>query len=170
MVLLRTTSFLAAVLFLGGCALGGCDTVGVDVPPTPEAGVRPWGEMLQAVNRVRGEGATCGSERMAPAPPLIWDSRLERAAEGHARDMARHNYLSHRDRAGRGTGERVRDAGYRWRAVGENLARNQASVDQAVGDWLASPGHCRMLLDPGFAEIGAAEEDGYWVQVFGVPN
>ena len=156
---------VAALVFLAGC-----DTVGVDVPATPELGVRPWGEMLEAVNRVREEGAACGGERMAPAPPLVWDSRLERAAGGHASDMSTHGYLSHRDRAGRDTGERVRDAGYAWRAVGENLARNQVSVEQAIGDWLESPAHCRMLLDPSFAEIGAAEQGGYWVQVFGVPR
>ena len=150
--------------------LAGCDTVGVDVPAVPEPGVRPWGEMLQAVNRVRGEGAVCGGQAMAPAPPLVWDSRLERAAEGHAADMSKHEYLSHRDRAGRDTGERVHDAGYAWRSVGENLARNQVSVEQAIGDWLGSPAHCRMLLDPGFHEVGAAEQDGYWVQVFGVPR
>ena len=158
---------LAAVLVVGS-ALAGCDTVGLDVAPVPEPGDRPWVEMLDAVNRVRAEGATCGSAEMGPAPPLVWDARLERAADGHARDMAQHGYLSHRDRAGRDTGDRVREAGYAWRVVGENLGRNQASVDQAIGDWLASPGHCRTLLDPGFAEIGASEDGGYWVQVFGV--
>ena len=151
-------------------ALSGCDTVGIDVPLTPELGVQPWGEMLQAVNEVRKEGATCGGERMDPAQPLVWDARLERAADAHARDMSRHAYLSHRDRLGRSTGERVRDAGYNWRRVGENLARNQDSVREAISDWLESPSHCRMLLDPTMAEIGAAERGGYWVQVFGVPR
>lgn len=159
---------LTLALLLAGSGVAGCDTVGLDVAPTPEPGDRPWAEMIEAVNRVRAEGATCGGTAMPPAPPLVWDARLERAAADHARDMARHGYLSHRDRAGRDTGARVRDAGYAWRVVGENLGRNQASVDQAIGDWLASPGHCRTLLNPGFAEIGASEDGGYWVQVFGV--
>lgn len=150
--------------------LAGCDTVGLDAPLAPEPGVRPWSEMLQAVNQVRREGATCGGVRMGPAKPLVWDARLERAADAHAGDMARHGYLSHRDRAGRGTGDRVRDAGYSWRRVGENLARNQDSVREVVADWLESPTHCRTLLDPSMAEIGAAERGGYWVQVFGVPR
>ena len=163
---MRSLSLVAVAL----TALAGCDTVGIDVPLTPEPNVRAWGAMLQAVNEVREEGATCGGERMGPVKPLIWDVRLERAAEAHARDMARHGYLSHRDRAGRNTGQRVRDAGYEWRRVGENLARNQDSIGEAVQDWLASPSHCRTLLDPSMSEIGAAEEGGYWVQVFGVPR
>lgn len=164
----RSTTLLAASALL--VALAGCDTMGFDVPPTPEAGVEPWGEMLQAVNQVRKSGARCGDESMPAAPPLIWDSRLEVAAEGHAADMAKYGYLSHRDREGRDTGERVRVAGYAWRVVGENLARHQNSVDQVIGDWLESPNHCRMLLDPGFVEIGASQAEGYWVQVFGVPR
>ena len=68
---MRPVALLAAVLVLTGC-----DTMGIDVPPQPEAGVQAWDEMLGAVNAARAEGATCGPRRMAPAPPLIWDSRL----------------------------------------------------------------------------------------------
>ena len=58
--------------------------------------------------------------------------------------------------------------GYDWRVVGENLARNQTSVPQVMGDWLESPPHCRQLLAPEVLEIGAAEVEGYWAQVFAV--
>lgn len=150
--------------------LAGCDTVGLDLPPEPEAGVQAWDEMLAAVNAARARGATCGGKRMAPAPALIWDSRLEAAAERHSRDMAAHGHFDHQGSDGLGTGERVRRAGYDWRVVGENIARYQRSVDEVVGDWLESPSHCRQVLSPGFLEIGAAEVDGYWTQVFGVPR
>lgn len=158
----------ALLVFLVG--LSACDTVGLDLPPEPEAGVQAWDEMLTAVNAVRAEGATCGDRRMAPAAPLIWDSRLEAAAERHSRDMAEHGHFDHRGSDGLGTGERVRRAGYDWRVIGENIAARQQSVAEVVGDWVESEGHCLHLMDPGFQEIGAAEVEGYWTQVFGVPR
>lgn len=148
----------------------GCDSVGIDLPAEPEPGVVAWDEMLTAVNAVRARGAVCGSTEMPPVPPLIWDSRLEAAAERHSRDMAEHDHFAHRGTDGTDPGERVRRVGYDWRAVGENIARYQRSVDEVVEDWLASPGHCRQLLDAGYLEIGAAEHGNYWTQVFGVPR
>merc|ERR1712173_191538 len=120
--------------------------------------------MLAAVNRVRAEGGTCGGEAMAPAPALIWDSRLEAAARAHARDMAEHGFFSHTGSDGADLGERVERAGYDWAAVGENLARRQRTVGEVVTDWQQSEGHCRNLYDPGYREIGAALVDGHWTQ------
>ena len=147
-------------------ALAGCDTVGEDRPPVADAPA--WDAMLDAVNGVRAQGARCGGDAMPPVGPLVWDARLERAAEVHARDMAEHRHLEHRGTDGLGTGDRVRRAGYDWRVLGENLARHQVSVEQVVGDWMASPGHCRLMMDPTMLELGAAEAGGYWTQVFGV--
>ena len=48
---MRPVALLAAVLVLTGC-----DTMGIDVPPQPEAGVQAWDEMLGAVNAARAEG------------------------------------------------------------------------------------------------------------------
>ena len=147
-------------------ALSACDTVGLDERPVADAPA--WDAMLDAVNDARAEGATCGGEWKAPAKPLIWDARLETAARQHAKDMAKNGYLGHRGTDGAGIGERVRRVGYDWRVVGENLARNQVSVDQVIADWLESPAHCRQLLAPEVLEIGAAKVDGYWTQVFAV--
>ena len=150
--------------------LTGCDSVGPSLPPPPEADAEAWDEMLAAVNDLRAEGATCGGEWMAPVPALVWDARLEAAADRHSRDMAHHDRFSHRGSDGLDTGERVRRAGYDWRVVGENIARFQRSVPEVIEDWVESPDHCRQLLSPRFFEIGAAEVDGYWTQVFGVPR
>ena len=151
-------------------ALAACDTLGVDAPLEPEPSVQAWDAMLDAVNDARARGAVCGGERMGPVGPLIWDGRLEAAAGHHSRDMARHGYFDHTGSDGLGTGDRVRRAGYDWRAVGENIAQRQTSVAQVIGDWMGSPGHCRQIMSPRFQEMGAAEVDGYWTQVFGVPR
>ena len=148
--------------------LAGCDTVGIDLPPEPDA--EGWTEMLSALNAVRATGATCGSVPMPPAPALIWDTRLELAAQRHSADMAEHEYFSHIGTDGTDTGDRAQRAGYHWRVIGENIARYQQSVDQVVDDWLESPGHCRQILDPSFQEVGVAEVGDHWTQVFGVPR
>ena len=146
--------------------LAACDTVGLDQAPVADAPA--WDAMLTAVNEVRAQGATCGGEWHAPAQPLVWDARLEAAARHHSADMAQHSHFGHRGTDGAQTGDRVRRAGYDWRIVGENLARHQVSVRQAIGDWLESAPHCRQLMAPDMLEIGAAEVDGYWTQVFAV--
>lgn len=56
--------------------------------------------------------------------------------------------------------------------VGENIASGFASADAVMKAWMASPGHRRNILRPGYTRIGlglATSEAGtrYWVQDFG---
>lgn len=147
--------------------LAGCDTVGTDATHA-EASQDPWVEMLDAVNAVRAAGQTCGGDAYAPAGPLVWNDRLETAATRHTADMAEHEAFAHRGSDGSEVGERATRAGYSWRLVGENIARFQRTVPEVVQDWVESPGHCRALMDPRYAEMGAAVQDRYWTQVFGL--
>ncbi len=130
--------------------------------------------VLRLVNEARRRGATCGAQRFAAAAPLAWNDQLAAAALGHARDMAEHEYFDHVDRRGRGVGQRAREIGYPWRAIGENIAAGQGSAQQVVAGWLASPGHCANILSPNFREMGTAYAlnpqaamEIYWTQVFG---
>ena len=163
---------MRAVLSVACAALVlvGCDSLGLDTPPAPEEGVQPWAAMLDAVNDLRQRGTTCGNQRMEPVPALVWDSRLEAAAERHTADMAARGRLSHQGSDGRDLGERVQSAGYRWRTVGENIARGHRSVPEVMEGWAASPGHCRQMMSPAYAELGAATTGGYWTQVFASPR
>lgn len=147
--------------------LSGCDTVGTDSTHV-DASQDPWVEMLDAVNAVRAAGQNCGGVRYAPAGPLVWNDRLELAAERHSVDMAEHETFAHRGSDGSEVSERVTRAGYSWRLVGENIARYQRTVPEVVQDWVESPGHCRALMDPRYAEMGAAVQSLYWTQVFGL--
>ena len=155
---------LLALAFLCG---SGCDSVGSDTVAV-DASRQPWPAMLDAVNAARAEGQTCGSEVYPPAPPLVWNDRLTTAAEAHSADMARNAYFDHTGSDGSRPGDRATRAGYPWRIVGENIARYQSSVGEVVGAWVASPSHCRNLMDARYAELGASERDTYWTQVFGL--
>lgn len=164
----RSPSRLLAGLAL--LSLAGCDSVGVQAtPPAPEASM-PWPEMLSAVNDVRAQARACGGDRYPAAAPLVWNDRLGAAAERHSSDMAGRGFFSHTGSDGSGPGARATEAGYSWRSVAENIARTNTSVGAVVDAWVESPGHCHNLMDPRFAEMGAAEEGGLWTQVFATPR
>jgi len=83
--------------------------------------------------------------------PLAANRRLARAANRHARDMARHNYFSHVSLSGKSPLRRVRAAGWR-RGVGEALAWGcgpQASPAAIVAAWLNSASHRAIILGRG---------------------
>jgi len=129
-------------------------------------------EFLQDINAVRQKGCNCGPTYMPPAPPLIWNSQLEIAAIGHARDMADQGYFSHTSKDGRSTEDRIVLAGYTFKGfksftIGENIAQGQLSIAEVMKGWFKSEGHCKNLMNPGFKEVGVALANGYWVQDFG---
>ena len=149
----------------------GCDAVvGFADPPPDPVRVGEWTEMVAAVNALRAEGTTCGSEYFGPVPPLAWHPALAAAAERHTRDMAENDRFSHQGSDGTSVGDRAKDAGYQWRRVAENIATRHRSVEQVVEAWARSEGHCRAMMSPRYTEMGAAEEDRYWTQVFAYPR
>jgi uncharacterized protein YkwD len=91
---------------------------------------------------------------------LVVSSALASAARRHSVDMARTGYFDHQSPTRGPFDERVRRdyraAGYRsWRA-GENLLWASPDIDarRAVELWLESPSHRKILLSPGWREIG----------------
>jgi uncharacterized protein YkwD len=129
-------------------------------------------EFLKQINQVRSAGCTCGTNYMAPAPPLIWNDNLEKAAKGHAWDMSNNNYFSHTSKDGRSMEDRIVFAGYIFNgfknfAIGENIAFGQTTITEVMNGWIKSPGHCKNLMNPQFKEVGVAEDHHYWVQDFG---
>jgi uncharacterized protein YkwD len=134
------------------------------------AGLRDPGrvraEMLAKVNAER---------KRAGAPPLRQNARLDQAAQRHAQDMLARHYFAHESPEGETVRERARAAGYDWRAIGENIAEGQLTVDEVMDTWMHSPAHRHNILDPDFREMGAGlalgrsggEWQVEWVQAFG---
>jgi uncharacterized protein YkwD len=84
--------------------------------------------------------------------PLHADRRLEHAAREHSSKMLRTGILFHG-----AFDARIRSVGVRAPRVGENLAWGAGRLSRArtvVRMWLASPGHRRNLLDPGYRLVG----------------
>jgi uncharacterized protein YkwD len=133
-------------------------------------------KMLRLVNRARSSQRRCGAKVYPPVASIRWNAALARAAQRHAVDMARYNRLSHTGSSGSTPAARVNKAGYRWRAVGENIAAGQPTCEAVVDNWLASAGHCANLMETRFTEMGAACEQvsstkygTYWTLVLATP-
>lgn len=133
--------------------------------------------VLELVNQARATPRYCGNREVKPARRLLWNEALARAAQLHARDMARNNYFSHAGRDGSGPAQRAERVGYRFRTVGENIAAGQMKPEDVVAGWLKSPEHCANVMNPAFTEMGVAfavDPDSkmgvYWTQTFGTPR
>jgi uncharacterized protein YkwD len=104
--------------------------------------------LIAAVNSVR---------TLHLLPKLSVDRCLRRAAIAHSLDMLRRDYFGHSD-----FGARMSRFHVRGRLFEENLAYSSrvASARTTVSDWLASPPHRAILLDPSLRRIGVATPVG----------
>ena len=124
-------------------------------------------DMLEAVNRVRAQHSRA---------PLRLDQTLDHAAQVHAEDMARNGFMGHVGSDGSQPHQRLQRAGYRFTEYGENVAQGQVTVAETVADWMSSPSHRDIMLDPDLAELGVGYAEGpqrgrvpgrYWSIVLG---
>lgn len=113
---------------------------------------------------------------MPVASALTWNDRLFSAAARHSKDMAQNSYFSHTSLDGRSLGQRVRNEGYVWTAVGENIAAGQNSVNAVVSGWLSSPGHCANIMRTNYNHVAVAcvrqagsSYGSYWTMVLARP-
>jgi uncharacterized protein YkwD len=110
--------------------------------------------------------------------PFSSDTKLREIAALHSEDMLTNEYFEHEDPAGCSSPCRATNAGYRWRAIGENIymmsgyslnATKMAA--QVVAGWMDSPGHRANILGTSFVEsgVGVAIEgkDVYVTAVYG---
>jgi uncharacterized protein YkwD len=91
--------------------------------------------------------------------------------------MGDYNFFSHTGSDGLMVDDRVRNAGYDWSVVGENIAAGQQTINTVIAAWLDSPGHCANIMHSLYTEFGAKSYsvDGsdypiYWTQVFAKPR
>jgi uncharacterized protein YkwD len=129
--------------------------------PPPRAGVAH--QVVALVNTERAR-AGCG--------PVSIDAALQRAAQQHSDDMATRGYFSHTSPDGSTFADRIRAAGYRGGAIGENIAAGQRSAKEVMSGWMASPGHRANILNCAYRDIGVGYATGgpygtYWTQTFG---
>lgn len=109
----------------------------------------------------------------AGVSPLKIAPKLTEAAQVHAHDMAKHEVLSHQGSDGTTPAQRVKQQGYLYQKIGENIARGQPTSEAVVRSWMRSSGHRHNILGD-FTEVGAARVSSksgtsYWCVVFALP-
>jgi uncharacterized protein YkwD len=92
-------------------------------------------------------------------PPLQRNARLDAAAADRIRDMFGQAYFDHVAPDGTEPFVWVRARGYRYSAMGENLAHGQRGARQVVDQWMRSPGHRANILGR-FEDAGIAIAEG----------
>ncbi len=178
---------LAASLAVGCVALAGMP--GASAAPAPAAvaqlAVPAVGgsaeqdgfeaEVLRLTNEARSKSRKCGGKKMKRVRPVSWNGVLAATANEHSADMATNDYFSHYTPSGASPFQRMRAAGYSYRAAGENIAAGRSLADPAavVQAWLKSPGHCKVIMNGKYKELGVGRVEGpgkwgvYWTQNFG---
>ena len=107
-------------------------------------------------------------------PVLTESSKLDGSAQAWTDLMVVKNIFTH----GTDFWNRISNVGYFWSNVGENIASGFATPRDVVNAWMASPDHCRNILDPSYANVGtgvnpspvlsAASDPATWTQDFGL--
>ena len=141
-------------------------------------------EVIGRINYARARGFDCAKQTYSAKPlaALVPHPKLRAAARGHALDMQVRGYFAHDTPDGVTVKDRVRQTGYVAARASENILGGQrlgSSARSAVKWWLASPVHCRNIMNPLYTQIGAghvfepsdaAGLQHYWVIVFAAPQ
>jgi uncharacterized protein YkwD len=108
--------------------------------------------------------------------PLKLQPALTEAARTHSQDLARWDRISHFGSDGSNPWDRVKRAGYNAKLAAENVGTGQASIEEVMKGWRASPGHNKNLLLPDAEHMGIAlvqdpktEFKTFWTLVIGSP-
>jgi len=116
--------------------------------------------------------------------PLTINPQLNQAALRQSRAMAQQHFFDHKDPDGTTPGQRVRDTGYIFQMMGENIEAGTDTAEEAVKVWMNSPGHRANILTCAYKETGLALVDDqedvpmkgnsqpyeyYWTQEFALP-
>lgn len=100
-------------------------------------------------------------------PAISYSAKLEKIARGHASDMHKRGYFSHKGRNGSTVGKRAKRGGYRWCLVAENIAKGPKDLSAVMEGWRTSPSHYANLVRKGIREFALAREGDVWVMVLG---
>jgi uncharacterized protein YkwD len=107
-------------------------------------------------------------------PPLRPDPILFKVARGHSANMARQEKMAH-ELDNKKPRDRVKEAGYRYYFMGENVAYGEVDLPEIMKGWMDSKKHRDNILNRTFTEIGLGlgrTDKGvvYYTQVFATPK
>jgi Cysteine-rich secretory protein family len=130
-----------------------------EVDRWPAVSVEAEDALLDAIEALRLTGAECGGEVVAEVGSLEPVPALHCAARLHAGDLIRHPALAvdHAGSDGSSALARANAAGYEGIARQELLAGDFTDAQALLDAWVASPAHCRAVLDAALDHVGVAQ-------------
>jgi uncharacterized protein YkwD len=166
----------------GICKLGlasACATLAVISPAKAAAGRgcrdRNMPANAASLQAMRG-AVVCliNEQRVARGlPPLSVSQKLDIVAQRWSTNMVAHGQFSHARLVAR-----IDAVHYDWQVAEENIATGYPTPRQTVAAWMASPDHCRNLLNPAVRNVGTGERPApvrgwasgpaTWTQDFGL--
>lgn len=117
------------------------------------------------------------SRTKAGLTPLSENVTLATAAKNKANDMIKNDYFAHTSPKGVEPWYWIKDAGYQYKAAGENLAINYTDASEQHEAWMKSETHRANIMNTRYQEIGVAVVHGkiagkdstVTVEYFGAP-
>lgn len=117
------------------------------------------------------------SRTKAGLATLSENATLATAAKNKANDMIKNDYFAHTSPKGVEPWYWIKDAGYQYKAAGENLAINYTDATEQHEAWMKSETHRANILNARYQEIGVAvvhgkiagKESTVTVEYFGSP-
>jgi uncharacterized protein YkwD len=134
--------------------------------PEPEPSLSPEEKaLLQLTNEARKKDGL---------PELNVNAKLMKAARGHSANMAKHEKADH-ELDNKKPADRVKEAGYSFGLLGENVAFGLLKPAEVMETWLKSDEHRAVILDKDYVDVGMAVAKGangtlYWTQLFARPH
>lgn len=119
-------------------------------------------ELLDAHNAYRQSG-------WRPRGELTIDPLLTQAAQGHADHMLAVRRMSHTGKNRSTLASRVKQTGYVYSRVAENVAAGQTDVSSVMRAWTRSRGHRHNILG-NVLHVGFGRAGNYWCVVFAMPR
>lgn len=117
------------------------------------------------------------SRTKATLSPLSANAKLTEAAKSKANDMIKNDYFAHTSPKGVEPWYWIKQAGYQYKAAGENLAINYTDAKEQHEAWMKSETHRANIMSARYQEIGVAvvrgkidgKESIVTVEMFGAP-
>lgn len=118
-----------------------------------------------------------GARAREGLPALAENRLLSVAARDKAEDMLKNDYFAHTSPDGIAPWNWIKQAGYQYKAAGENLAINFDTAKEQHGAWMKSATHRANIMNGQYREIGVAvvkgkidgKESLVTVEFFGTP-
>ncbi|ATP38710.1 hypothetical protein CSE16_00945 [Solibacillus sp. R5-41] len=97
---------------------------------------------------------------------LKYDQKIAKLAKNHSTDMNKNNYFDHYSPSGVSPFDRIKNAGLKFTAAGENLSYNYPTIFEAHNGLLNSQGHRDNINNKDFANAGVGITGNYYTIKF----